>query len=247
MKIILSPAKKMNMDVDSGFSVTTPTFLEETKEILSALQEKSPEELQKLWKCNDSIAKLNVERLRYMDLERNVTPAIFAYEGIQYQYMSVNVFEESQFDYLNDHLRILSGFYGVLKPFDGVTPYRLEMQAKLSVSGTKDLYAFWDDALAKELALDGDFILNLASKEYSKTIEKHLPKEMDFITCVFGEIVGDKIVEKGTMCKMARGRMVRYLAENHITDKEDIKKFNIGYQYQEELSTKNQFVFLRSE
>lgn len=247
MKIILSPAKKMNIDVDSGFPVTLPSFLPQTKKILSVLQEKSPEELQKLWKCNDSIAKLNVERLSHMDLERNLTPAIFAYEGIQYQYMGVNVFEESQFDYLDKHLRILSGFYGMLKPFDGVVPYRLEMQGKLSVCDTKDLYAFWDDALAVELFKDTDFILNLASKEYSKAVEKHLPKNVDFITCVFGEYVGEKIVEKGTMCKMTRGRMVRFLAENNITNREDIKKFDIGYTFQEELSTDKQFVFLRSE
>ena len=142
MKIILSPAKKMNIDTDTLEYQGMPVYLKETKEIFSWMKEKTYEELKSLWGCNESIARQNVERLQYMDLQRNLTPAVLAYEGIAYQYMAPTVFEESQLDYVQKHLRILSGFYGVLKPMDGVQPYRLEMQAKADVNGRKSLYDF---------------------------------------------------------------------------------------------------------
>ena len=119
--------------------------------------------------------------------------------------------ETAQLDYLREHLRILSGFYGLLRPFDGVTPYRLEMLAKLSVDGHHDLYDFWDDTLARQLAAETDFVLNLSSKEYSRAVESHLPKSVRFLTCTFGEWKDGKVIEKGTMCKMARGQIVRWL------------------------------------
>ena len=141
MRIIISPAKKMNVDTDSLPVRDLPAFLEQTEVLCKALQSKSPEELQKLWKCNDQITALNIERLRQMDLRRNLTPAVLAYEGIQYRYMAPGVFTNQEHDYIQEHLRILSGFYGVLRPFDGVTPYRLEMQAKLKTRKAKDLYS----------------------------------------------------------------------------------------------------------
>ena len=168
MRIIISPAKKMNVDRDSLPVRDQPFFLDQTETILRELQSRSPAELQKLWKCNDAIAAVNVERLEKMDLHSRLTPAVLAYEGIQYQYMAPGVFTDQQYEYIQEHLRILSGFYGLLRPFDGVTPYRLEMQAKLSVSGAKDLYAFWNRTLAEHLFRETNCIINLASKEYSQ-------------------------------------------------------------------------------
>ena len=187
MRIIIAPAKKMNVDIDSFAVEALPRFLEDTERLKEAMQAMSAKELQTLWKCNDAIAKLNVERLRDMDLRRNLTPAILSYEGIQYRYMAPGVMEAGQLEYLQAHLRILSGFYGLLRPFDGVTPYRLEMQARLSVDSARDLYAFWNSRLAEQLAAETDFVLNLASKEYSRAVEPHLPPEVRFLTCTFGE------------------------------------------------------------
>ena len=110
----------MNVDTDSLPVRGLPAFLEQAEVLCRELQSKSPEELQKLWKCNDQIAALNVERLRQMNLRRNLTPAVLAYEGIQYQYMAPRVFTNREYEYIQEHLRILSGFYGVLRPFDGV-------------------------------------------------------------------------------------------------------------------------------
>ena len=166
MKIIISPAKKMNIDTDTFAPMGLPVFLSRTKELMDYMKGLSYEEAKMLWYCNDKIAAQNFERYAQMDLERGLTPAILSYEGIQYQYMSPMVFSETALDYVQKNLRILSGFYGIVKPFDGVTPYRLEMQAKASIGGFKDLYEYWGDSLYQELTSDGEhLILNLASKE----------------------------------------------------------------------------------
>jgi hypothetical protein len=136
-----------------------------------------------------------------LDLQNNLTPAILSYEGIAYQYMAPAVFENEQIDYVQEHLRILSAFYGVLKPMDGVTPYRLEMQAKASVAGYDNLYDFWGDKLYEAVRDETGVIVNLASKEYAKCIEKYLTPQDTYITCTFGEMSGDRIVTKGTYAR----------------------------------------------
>lgn len=246
MRIIISPAKKMNVDTDSFPCRDLPDFLPYTEEICRTLQGMSCEELKKLWKCNDQIAALNVRRLQDMNLHSRLTPAVLAYEGIQYRYMAPGVFTDQEFAYVQEHLRILSGFYGILRPFDGVTPYRLEMQAKLKIGECKDLYAYWGDRLAKCLFAETDCILNLASKEYSVCVSKFLPESVRFITCVFGEEKDGKVIEKGTMCKMARGEMMRYMAQNQVSAPEQVKSFNrLNYRFEESRSEDNTYVFLR--
>ena len=248
MRVIIAPAKKMSSDLDSFPPEALPQFLDRTERLMSALQTMSPKELQALWKCNEAIAGLNVERLRGMDLRRRLTPAVLAYEGIQYRYMAPGVFETGQLAYIREHLRILSGFYGLLRPFDGVTPYRLEMQARLSVDGHSDLYDFWGAKQADQLAAETDLVLDLASKEYSRAVEPYLPPDIRFLTCTFGELKGGKVIEKGTMCKMARGQMVRWLAENNVTDPADIKNFaDLDYRFSGTRSTENNYVFIREK
>ncbi len=248
VRILISPAKKMKIDTDSLPYENLPQFLEETQAILQCLQGMDYAGLKALWRCNDSIATLNYERVKAMNLRRDLTPAILAFEGIQYQYMAPSVFEDKQFLYIQKHLRILSGFYGLLCPFDGVTPYRLEMQAKLAVNGERDLYEFWGEKLANQLCSETDFLLNLASKEYSKAVLARLPKSIRFLTCTFGELKEGKVIEKGTLCKMARGEMVRFLAEKNITNPQDIKNFDrLGYTYREDFSDSQNFVFLKVE
>lgn len=245
MRIILSPAKKMSMDTDSLPWQELPVFLPQTELLCQKLQALSAAELKALWKCNDSIAAQNIERLQQMDLRKQLTPAILSYEGIQYQSMAPGIFTEEQLAYIQTHLRILSGFYGILRPLDGIRPYRLEMQAKLAIGDAKDLYGFWGDSLARQLSSETDCILNLASKEYSRCISKHLPASVRFLTCVFGEEKNGKIIEKATACKIARGAMVRFLAENQITQPEEIKHFaERGYRYVPAYSKEDTYVFL---
>lgn len=247
MRIIISPAKKMNMDADAFPTPVLPVFLEETELLKDWIRTLSFEEAQALWNCNGKIAELNYRRFLDMDLRRNLTPALISYEGIQYQYMAPEVFTQKEWDYVQERLRILSGFYGVLKPLDGVVPYRLEMQAKAEVNGKKNLYEFWEDRLYQEIHEKDGVILNLASKEYSRCIEKYLKQEDTFITCVFGEWKSGKVIQKGTQAKMARGEMVRFMAERGIEDVEEIRRFDrLGYQFQEELSSDREYIFIRS-
>ena len=244
MKIILSPAKKMNTDTDTLAHDGLPVFLDQTEEILKWLRTQSQDELQNLWGCNNKIAEQNCKRVKEMDLKKNLTPAILSYEGIAYQYMAPTVFENSSFDYVQEHLRILSGFYGVLKPMDGVTPYRLEMQAKASIQGKRDLYDLWGSRLYDEVIDESRVIINLASKEYSKCIEKYLKKDDTYITITFGEMVKGKLVTKGTYAKMARGEMVRFMAENQVEDPDEIKRFyRLRYVYRDDLSGDAEIVF----
>ncbi len=247
MKIILSPAKKMNEDSKSLEPSGLPVFMEQTKEILKWMKTKTYEDLKELWKCNDKIAEQNFNRLNCMDLNKNLTPAILSYEGIAYQYMAPSVFEKNHLVYIQEHLRILSAFYGVLKPMDGVRPYRLEMQAKADVSGCKDLYCFWGDRLYRKVCDKSKVIVNLASKEYAKCIEKHLTPDDIYLTCIFGETVQDKFVTKSTYAKMARGEMVRFMAENQIENPKDLKSFDrLNYKYRADLSSENAYVFERA-
>ena len=244
MRIILSPAKKMNINTDDLAPCGLPAFMEQTEEIVHFLQGLSYGEAKKLWACNDGIAEQNYDRLQQMDLYHQLTPAILSYEGIAYQYMAPSVFENGQFAYVQEHLRILSAFYGVVRPMDGVTPYRLEMQAKAKIAGTKDLYDYWGDRLYRAVLDDSRVIINLASKEYSRCIEKYLQPKDVYITCVFGEFSGEKIVQKGVYAKMARGEMVRFMAENRIGSSQEMKEFDrLGYGFRADLSDEKTYIF----
>ena len=246
MKIIISPAKKMRVDNDTFVPLSKPAFLDKTEKIKEALTKMELPALQKLWECNDEIAELNFNRLRNMNLERNLTPAVFAYDGLQYQHIAPNVLDEEALNYLQKNLKILSGFYGILRAFDGVVPYRLEMQARLACDGYKNLYAFWNSMLYDELTKDDGEVLNLASKEYSKAVEPFVKNGVRFVTCVFGTYVKGKLKVKATEAKMARGEMVRLCAENNVQSVDEVKVYNVrGYVFNEELSSENEFVFVK--
>lgn len=246
MRIIISPAKKMNTDTDSFAVEALPRFISEAERLKEAMEAMSPEGLKALWRCSDSIAWLNIERLKSMDMRHGLTPALMAYEGIQYRYMAPGVMSSGELRYLGERLRILSGLYGVLGPFDGVTPYRLEMQARLPVDGAKDLYAFWGGRLAESLAGETDLVLDLASKEYSRAVLPYLPGRVRVLGFVFGELKDGRVIEKGTMCKMARGQLVRWLAVNGVEEPEDIRGFSdLGYSFHGELSDENRLVFIK--
>ncbi len=246
MKIIISPAKKMRDARDMMEAKDLPEYLDKAEHLKEWIQRLSYEEKKNLWKCNDRIAEQNEHRFKEMNLREHLTPALLSYDGIQYQYMAPAVFEDGQNDYVESHLRILSGFYGVLRPFDGVTPYRLEMQAKAQIDGCTDLYDYWGDSLYRAVMDESRLIINLASREYSKCIEKYLTPEDRFITCVFGEWENGKVVQKGVYAKMARGEMVRYMASVNAGTKDEIKGFNwSGYSFSEELSGDTEYIFIK--
>ena len=249
MKLLISPAKKMREDGDFLAPRQAPALLERAAVLAEWLRGLDYTALKKLLACNDSIAELNFRRFQEMDLRRPGTPALLSYDGIQYQYMAPHLFTRPQFEYAETHLRILSGFYGMLRPFDGVTPYRLEMQARLSVNGCPDLYAFWGDRLARALAGEAGLVVDLASQEYSRAVLPHLPPSVEVLTCTFGELRKDgRVVEKGTLCKMARGQMVRWMAERGVRRSEELKDFqDLGYRYDAAHSGHDHYVFLKEK
>lgn len=247
MQIIISPAKQMRVDTDSIVAEGQPFFLEETKKLLSRLKTFDRGALRELFRTNEKITEENYLRYACMDLEKGRTPALLSYVGLQYQYMAPQVFTVDQWEYVRTHLWILSGFYGMLRPKQGITPYRLEMQARLSVGEAKDLYAFWGDRLYKELVREEQVVLNLASKEYSKAIEPYLKREIRYVTCVFGSLQEGKVKVKGTEAKMARGEMVRWLSKRQIEEPEDVRKFEgLGFSYCADRSGPGEYVFLKT-
>lgn len=244
MKIIISPAKKMIDTSDEFIPTTVPLFLDEAKELHHYMQSLPVNELKKILKCNDQLVALNKERFEKNNLDDSKMMALVTYQGLQYQSMAPHVFTDEEWNYVNDNLIILSGLYGMLRPTDAVVQYRLEMQAKINHKKSKSLYEFWNHKIADELNKEKDFVLNLASKEYSDVVEKYL--SVDFVTCVFGELKDGKIIVKATLAKMARGAMVRYLATNNIKDINGIKKFNEnGFRYSKDHSSKNELVFIK--
>jgi cytoplasmic iron level regulating protein YaaA (DUF328/UPF0246 family) len=247
LKIVISPAKKMNIDLEYE-AISMPCFLDRTAELMKYLRGLEFHELKELWKCNEKIAWVNYERLTNMELTKHLTPALIAYEGIQFQYMAPKVFETGHWDYVDRHLYILSGFYGLLRPMDGVVPYRLEMQASVKLSGFKDLYEYWGDGICRKVYEDTDVVLNLASKEYSRCIEEYLGRNRKLVTCIFGEYQKGKITTKGTYAKMARGEMVRYMAEHKIEELDEIRAFDrLGFGYMPEESDDKHMVFIRKQ
>ena len=182
-----------------------------------------------------------------MDLRRPGAPALLSYDGIQYQYMAPHLFTRPQFEYAETHLRILSGFYGVLRPFDGVLPYRLEMGARCRTPFCKNLYDFWGDSLYQTLTSGGeDTLLNLASAEYAKAVRPWVTPPVRWIDVTFGEADRGKVVEKGVYVKMARGEMVRFLAERDAETPEAAQDFDrLGYRFSPAHSTAASYVFLR--
>ena len=142
MKIIISPAKNMSLDAYTLEPEDFPVFLDKAQTLVDYLKTLSFEDLKALLSCNETIARLNYGRYQSMNLKENTNPALVTFEGIQYKYMAPRVFTYAYFDYAREHLRILSGLYGILKPFDGIVPYRLEMQAKLKTAFCKNLYDY---------------------------------------------------------------------------------------------------------
>lgn len=249
LRCIISPAKKMVTDDCAPYPRSTACLMDRTRVLLEALRRLSRDEAQALWKCSDKLAALNYERLAHMDLDEASTSAVVAYEGIQYQHIAAQVMDEHELAWLGRHLRILSGFYGMLRPFDAVVAYRLEMQAKLAVGGSQDLYAFWSTALADALLAEGcDALVNLASVEYAKAVVPHARQAgIAVLTCLFGSLrkTDGRFVQRATEAKAARGTFVRWCAERDVRSFGDLRAFDErGYQLDEARSDADTLVFV---
>lgn len=274
MITIISPAKNMRKSedwkelIDEG-ELSCPRLYEKSNEVLAQMKEYITEEIRVIMKIKENLAQLNYcrfQRMKPISCCKNSkdgkespkftgkTPAIFAYDGIQYKSISPESISKEGIEFLNDHLRIISGLYGVLRPFDMIDEYRLEMQTKVKINDKANLYSFWDGSISENISEDlgGEgIVLNLASKEYSKTVEKYFDNKkseskIKLITCTFKVEKAGKLKVESTASKKARGYMVRYIAENKIDDIEGVKTFNIdGFTYSENESTEKEIVFVK--
>ena len=248
MKFVISPAKKMKEGGDGVPVFDSPCFLFKTQELLNELQSLNYEQMKKIFKANETICRKNFENFKSFRIDGSLSPAIFSYDGIQYAYMKPNVFTDDELEYLQNHLYIISGFYGLLRPLDGIRPYRLEMGSAFRGRNFVSLYDFWGDRLSKKVYESATTVLNLASEEYAKALRPYIPKDKRWIDVRFFDRVGTKYVEKGVYVKMARGLMVRFLCENRIEEAEQIKNFKeMGYHYDQEMSNKNEYIFVRED
>lgn len=254
MKILLSPAKSIDIDIATpNYAPSFPVFHKEAALLASKLAKLSAKKIMSLMDVSGQIAELNVERYQNFQLSETITewnkPAAFIFTGEVYRGLNISNLEEKHFETAQNSIRILSGIYGILKPFDLIYPYRLEMGTSWQITPkTKNLYAYWGDKVAKQLMSEMDkdeVIINLASNEYFKVLPKNSIKQR-IITPVFKEFKGDKYSTVMMYAKHARGAMARYIIENHINEPEQLKLYNVdGYQYQENLSSENEWVFTR--
>ena len=255
MLMIISPAK--TLDYDSPLATETysqPDFLDDACELIDQLKELEPHQVSNLMSISDKLGQLNAERFRNWHTPftpDNARQAVLAFKGDVYTGLDAESFNEDDFSFAQQHLRMLSGLYGLLRPLDLMQPYRLEMGTKFENTRGKDLYAFWGSkitrALNELLAADDKVLVNLASNEYFKSVKK---KELDarLITPQFKDWKNGQYKMISFYAKKARGLMCRYAIQNRISDAEDLKGFNLdGYYFSEDQSDNNNWVFLRDE
>ena len=255
MIILLSPAKTLDYETKiKGPSFSSPYFLSKSKNLIKNLKKKKPEEISNLMNISEKLALLNSDRYKSWKGSRKESPsskqAIFVFKGDVYQGLNIEEFKKKDLDYCQNHLRLLSGLYGVLRPLDIIEPYRLEMGTKLKISNTKNLYEFWSDDIANQILKDlelikSNTILNLASNEYFNSV-KSLEKSANIISPAFKDLSKGKYKIISFYAKKARGLMASWILRNKIQKEEDLINFNIGgYYFSETESSKNVPVFLR--
>lgn len=253
MKILLSPAKSLDFETALPTnSFTYPSLITETQKIESVLKKKSKSQLKKLMNISDSLAELNFGRnqnFTFPHTKENARPAVYAFSGDVYVGLDAYSISLDKIEKLQDTVRILSGFYGILKPLDLIQPYRLEMGTDLKINNHTNLYKFWGDKITATLnseILDDEIILNLASNEYFNSINtKKLKGKL--ISPVFKDFKNGKLKIISFFAKKARGSMARFVIENELKKETDILNFDVdGYKYSD-LETKDPLapVFIR--
>ncbi|MFD2168004.1 peroxide stress protein YaaA [Thalassotalea euphylliae] len=257
MLLVVSPAK--NLDFESPLATETftqPTMLEHSQELIDVCKTLTPADISSLMSVSDKIAGLNAARFGEWHTPfspDNARQAVLAFNGDVYTGLDAATFSEKDFDFAQQHMRILSGLYGLLKPLDLMQAYRLEMGTKLANERGNNLYQFWGelitDAMNKALAEQGDKVLvNLASNEYFKSVKKKSLDAERVITPQFKDWKNSQYKMISFFAKKARGLMARFIIQHQLTEAEQLKGFDVaGYSYNEELSKGDDFVFTRRE
>ena len=247
MKIIISPAKKLNENKVLLSNTSKVIFEKEANILIKQLQSYSVVDLKKIMKISDNLSKLNYERFQNFDLNsEDSAPAVLLFKGDVYKGLQADNFSEDTLKYTQKKLRILSGLYGILRPLDRIYPYRLEMGTSLVNDRGSDLYSFWGDMVKNSLLSEMDkdeCLINLASNEYSKVLSlKSFDRKV--ITPVFKDFKNGKLKVISFFAKRARGEMANFILSNRIVQVSDLKNFEYdGYRYSDEIN--NQLLFTR--
>lgn len=250
MLILISPAKTLDYSAPNFKEFTQPDFQQDVKSLIQVMKKKSAKEIGELMHVSDSLAALNEERFKTFQNDfnpENSKQALLAFKGDVYTRIDVENYTSEDFDFAQNHLRILSGLYGLLKPLDLIQPYRLEMGTRLENKKGKNLYEFWDKKIAKAIneAAQKQPIVNLASQEYFKAVDQKTLKSQ-LINIHFKEFKGDNYQIVGFFAKQARGMMTNFAIKNRVTNPEDLKTFNEErYEYSEKLSSSKDWVYVR--
>lgn len=256
MLIVISPAKTLDYETPAKTKVfTTPDYLGQSQRLINRLRNFSSLDISDLMKVSAKIADLNFDRYEAWKkpfTQKNAKQAVLAFKGDVYTGLNAETFKADDFKFAQNHLRVLSGLYGLLRPLDLMQPYRLEMGTKLKTDEGKNLYLFWGsditEGLNKQLKkIKSDILINLASNEYFKAVK---PKELnaEIITPAFKEFKNGEYKMIGIYAKKARGLLSRYIIQNKLSDPEDLKSFNEeGYRFNKTLSKGNNWVFTRKQ
>lgn len=256
MLAVISPAKTLDYQSETPSHKESPLmFPDQAAQLVDIMRHYSPDDLQALMGISERLAQENANRFSRWQWpfdDAQSRAAVFAFKGDVYAGLDAYNMDQAQLDYLQSHLRILSGLYGLLRPLDAIMPYRLEMGKKVPNPEGDDLYAFWSDELANTIKAslnDGgdNTLINLASNEYFKSLKPYI-KDLNVITPVFKDWKNGQYKMISFYAKKARGLMVRYMAKHRVTSPEELKAFDLeGYHYDEESSTLHEWVFLRHQ
>ena len=256
MLTLLSPAKKLNMDpAETGVPATQPRLAKDTRALAKVAKTQSAADLKRLMHISDNLAELNFERFKAFNLDNksnSAKPAGLAFDGDVYWGLEAKSLPDATLAYAQDHLRILSGLYGVLRPMDAIQPYRLEMGTKMENPRGKSLYAFWGSQIADQLNADleghaDQTIMNLASNEYFKAVDK-TALGRDVITAKFFNVKDGEARALMYYAKHARGSMARWIMQNRVDRADGLKDFNAdGYKLDRKASSDTELVFKRKQ
>lgn len=236
----------MRTSFQHQYNLSAPCLLKDVSPILEALNKHSVHQLQQLMKINEKLAQLNKTRYEQIKLNTNGFPAILTYDGMQYKNINAQHFSLEDTVFAQKHIRILSGLYGILKPYDSIYPYRLDCLTPIKIDNFNNLYAYWHNRIYHEIIKESKVVINLASKEYSKLIEKYMGENCTFITCTFQVQKENSLKIESTASKQARGLMINYIVKNKLSNPEEIKLFNLnGFCFVEQASTPTQWVFVK--
>ena len=251
MKILISPAKSLDFENNVETSISSkPIFADQALKINNTIKNLSAPDLSSLMNISPKLSELNWSRNQeFQKIDSKEKEAIFAFNGDVYDGIDANTINTSNHEKLQNSLRILSGLYGILKPFDKIKAYRLEMGTKISINGSKNLYDFWKENVTKSLVNEvneNDIIVNLASNEYFSVIDQSLISNT-IVSPQFKDFKNGKLKIISFYAKKARGLMTRFLIDNEINSLSDIESFNSsGYMFsQNETSNPLEPVFVR--